>query len=107
MPVKRRLDKRGGLDDYRRQELLEGPGGHQLAGVGYLGPFKAAAFDQLGPEDQASVMAAMRQDWADHGATLMVWWRSGEHAEGVQPWCWVPAGGPDCLPWAGEQFGEP
>lgn len=108
MPVKRTHTKRSRrLDDYRRQQLLEGPDSVLLAGTGYLRA--AASFDQMSADDQAEAMDDMRRDWAVHGAELMAWWMLGEDApsDGVKPWAWVPAGGPDRLPWAAEQFGLP
>ena len=107
MPVKQRIAKARAFDDYHRQQLLEGPDGVLLAGVGYLAPTLSGHFHNTPPEEQAAVLAEMRADWARYGADLMTWWRSGEHAEGVRPWAWVPAGGPDTLPWAAEEFGEP
>ena len=37
MPVKRRADKGGRLDEYRREMLRDGPHAMLLAGCGYLG----------------------------------------------------------------------
>lgn len=108
MPVKRTVSKRSRrLDDYRRQQLLDGPDASLLAGVGYLRA--AASFDQMSADDQAQAMADMARDWAVHGAELMAWWRLGKDAptDGVKPWAFVSAGGPDTLPWAAEQFGLP
>jgi hypothetical protein len=107
MPVKQRIAKARQFDDYRRQQLLEGPDAVLLADVGYLHSISVGSFDRASPEEQAVVLDEMRADWARYGADLMTWWRSGEHAEGIRPWAWVPAGSPDTLPWAAEAFGEP
>ena len=107
MPIKRRAGKAHVFEDYHRQQLLEGPDACLLAGVGYLARISEPTFDRAPAEEQAAVLEDMRKDWARYGADLMTWWRSGEHAEGVRPWAWVPAGGPDTLPWAAEEFGEP
>lgn len=107
MPIKRRLDKRGGLDDYHRQQLLEGPDACLVVGVGYLARFPTVDFDALPEEQREAILADMRTDWTTYGAAMMVRWRAGEREPTVRPWVFPHLGGPDTLPWAGEQFGEP
>jgi hypothetical protein len=78
MPIKRRLDKSRRLDDYRWQQLLEGPDATLFAGIGYLAGLSGGMFDRMCAEEQAIVLAAMRKDWAIHGPALMEWWNAGE-----------------------------
>ncbi len=107
MPIKRRLGKARHLDDYRRQQLLEGPDAVLLAGVGYLAPISTATFDRASPEEQAAVLAEMREDWMRYGAEMMVRWRAGEQEPTTRLWVFPYLGSPDTLPWAAEEFGEP
>lgn len=105
MPRKRRAQKGRNFDDYRRQQLLEGPDASLLAGMGYFAAHKVAAFNQLNAEQQAEVLATMREDWALFGPGLMEWWRSGEQETGMKPWTFV-APDPGTLPWAAYEFGQ-
>ena len=109
MPVKRRRGKARHLDDFCRQQLLEGPEFCTRAsrGMGYLVPYGAATFADLTAEQRAEAFAAMREDWAVFGADLLAWWQSGEPDLRVRPWAWVPEGSPNTLPWAEETFGKP
>ncbi len=107
MPAKKRIGKARGLDDDKRQQLLEGPDAVLLAGAGYLDRLDVGSFGLAPAEDQAAVLAEMREDWATFGPDLMAWWRSGEGASGVKPWAWVSAGGYDRDPWALCEFGAP
>jgi hypothetical protein len=107
MPVKRRIRKARAFDDYHRQQLLEGPDACLLAGVGYLHSLSVGSFDRASPEEQAGVLEEMRADWARHGAEMMVRWRAGEREPTVRPWVFPYLGGPDSLPWAAKEFGEP
>ncbi|KFL47143.1 hypothetical protein IL54_2566 [Sphingobium sp. ba1] len=93
MPVKRTKAKRSlRLDEYRRQQLLEGPDACLLAGVGYL---TTATFSQMDASAQALAMADMRADWGRNRDALLQWW--SERAPD-------PAT-PDALPWAERHFG--
>ena len=46
MPAKQRIAKTRVFDDYRRQQLLEGPDACLLAGVGYLARISEPTFDR-------------------------------------------------------------
>ena len=108
MPVKRTLAKRSRrLDDYKRQQLLEGPDSVLLAAVGYLAPTRTLRFSEATPEEQAAILADMERDWLTHGPELMAWWKQGADADlsRHKPWAYVVAGGPETLPWAATQFG--
>ncbi len=107
MPVKQRRGKARAFDDYHRQQLLEGPDAVLLAGVGYLWSIQGATFDQASPEEQAFVLAEMREDWQRYGREMMERWPRGEYEPAMRPWVFVVPGGPDRLPWAAETFGEP
>ena len=85
MPVKRRLGKARHLDEDQIEQLLGGPDALLLAGAGYLWPLRAATFDGLGPEEQAGILAQMREDWATYGPDLMERWRSGEFDTSATP----------------------
>jgi hypothetical protein len=92
MPVKRTKAKRSlRLDEYRRQQLLEGPDACLLAGVGYL---TTATFDQMDASGQATALTDMRADWVRNRDALLQWW--SERAPD-------PAT-PDALPWAERRF---
>ena len=106
MPVKQRIGKARHFDDYRRQQLLEGPDACLLAGMGYLWSIQGATFDQASPEEQAVVLAEMREDWARYGREMMDRWRRGEREPTKIPWVF-PYLSPDQPPWAAEQFEEP
>jgi hypothetical protein len=107
MPVKRRVGKARQFDDSKRQQLLEGPDACLFAGEGYLHSISVGSFALASPEEQASVLEAMRADWARFGAEMMEHWRAGE-PEPIERPCVLPRlGSPDSLPWAAEQFGEP
>lgn len=94
MPIKRTKAKRSlRLDEYRRQQLLEGPDACLLAGVGYL---TTATFDQMDAGAQAAAMADMRADWVRNRDALLQWW--SERAPD-------PAT-PDALPWSERYFGR-
>lgn len=110
MPMKRRAGKAKAFDDYRMQQLVEGPDACLLAGVGYLAAARAARWADLTPDEQAAATAAMRADWERHGAGIMEWWGTGEGSACEKPWCFVlPPRDPSTklLPWAAQQFGEP
>ena len=107
MPTKRRAGKAHVFEDYHRQQLLEGPEACLLAGVGYLARISEPTFDRAPPEEQAAVLEAMRADWMRYGAEMMVRWRAGEQEPMTRPWVFPMPGGPDTLPWAAEEFGEP
>ena len=67
MPIKRRANKSRRLDEFRVQQLLEGPDACLIAGVGYL---TAGTFAAMSPAEQERAMAQMRQDWQIHGPML-------------------------------------
>ena len=107
MPVKRtRAKRRRRLDDYKRQQLLEGPDSVLLAAVGYLAPTRTLRFSETPPDEQAAILADMERDWLTHGPELMAWWKQGADADlsGHKPWTFVIPGGPETLPWAATQF---
>jgi len=107
MPVKRRIGKARHLEHYRHWQLIEGPDASRQSGVGYLASYSGRGFTHLSPEEQAATRACMKADWAVYGEEIMAWWATGEHLRAVPPWIFPTPGSPDCLPWAGEQFGEP
>ena len=107
MPIKRRVGKARQFDDYKRQQLLEGPDACLLAGVGYLHSISVGSFALASPKEQASVLEEMREEWALYGREMMDRWRRREPEPMVRPWVFPMLGGPDNLPWAAEEFGEP
>ena len=107
MPIKLRRGKARVFDDYRRQQLLEGPDACLLAGRGYLWSIQGATFEGASPAEQAALLAEMRADWARYGPAMMDRWRQGEREPTTLPWVFPYPGSPDRLPWAAEQFGEP
>lgn len=105
MPVKRTQAKRSRrLDQYCRQQLLEGPDASLLAGVGYL---TAATFEEMRADDQAQALAQMERDWRANRDELLAWWNQGPEADqtGFKPWVFVVPEGPSSPPWAERQFG--
>ncbi|TCJ39204.1 hypothetical protein [Parafrankia sp. BMG5.11] len=106
MPIKQRREKLRPFNDYHREQLIDGPDACLLAGVGYL---TAATWDQMSDKEQASALEDMQADWTAHGAIIMRWWNQEPGARPItsKPWVFPVAGGPDALPWAAEQFGEP
>lgn len=107
MPTKRRVGKAHLLDDYRRQQLLDGPDASSLGAMGYLGPFRAGTVARLTEAQYAEMLAAMRDDWGRFGGEMMDRWRRGEYEPDTKPWIFVIPGGVDRDPWAWEQFGDP
>jgi hypothetical protein len=111
MPTNRTRRTRGwslGLDDYRRQELLEGPGAALLAGVGYYPQVNAHELDHLPALVQAAARAEMLRDWDLHRTALIAWWTGlAEDAERRRPWRYPRAGGPGTRPWAWWEFDAP
>ena len=53
------------------------------------------------------VLAEMREDWMRYGREMMGRWTRREREPTTRPWVFPYLGGPDRLPWAAEQFGEP
>lgn len=70
MPVKSRLPKGRIIDDFKRQQLIEGPD-LQLAGVGYFAPYNASSMADCTDEQQAEIMEAMRADWQRIGSRII------------------------------------
>lgn len=95
------------LDDYRKEQLIQGPNASLLAGVGYLTATRTASLEEAPPEAQALVLAEMERDWQQHGADLMAWWNLGKEAPLLcrKPWVF-PRPRPGQLPWAAKQFGQ-
>lgn len=96
MPVKKRIAKGRDIDDFKLDELIEGPGTCLLAGGGYYlphsGPGAVAGeaggfFWELSPRGQEIVLERMRADW-----------------ERLYPTVLAMA---DAEPWAARQFGNP
>jgi|GEM_PF-6090482 len=83
------------LDDYRKQELVEGLGVCRQAGHGY---------GLLGE----GALATAQTDWAKHGEPILSWW-TGETDErfSQKPWIWPIRGGPGSRPWAWWEFDAP
>ena len=108
MPIKQRRGKARAFDEYHREQLIGGPDTSLLAGVGYLAG-RMKWFRHMDDAERAEVLAEMEADWRIHGAELMKWWNAGGNAPfpGAKPWTFPFAGGPDRLPWAAEQFGDP
>src|SRR5687768_2858806 len=105
MPTKRTLRARlwsPELDDFKRQELLEGVGASLLAGRGYL-PNQNASTEA----ERAEAETAARADWAKHGDELVTWWVFGTASPTVRPWTWTLPAGPGTRPWAWWQFSAP
>jgi hypothetical protein len=91
------------IDDYKRQELVEGPGACLLAGVGYLPAQNAAT-----PAEQDAAVEAARADWARYGADLLAWWVGEDDRRfSAKPWIWAPRNGPGTRPWAWWAFDAP
>ena len=108
MPVKRTLAKRSRrLDDYKRQQLLEGPEELKLPGVGYLAG-RGRTLEALPLAVRAEVLAEMELDWTENKAELTAWWNAGEGAPHFSPMPWIfpLPGGPDRKPWAAERFDD-
>ena len=95
------------LDDYRRQQLIEGPDECLIAGVGYLTGRKW--FREMTEAEQAEVLTEMERDWRVHGPDLMAWWNAGEDAPrfSPKPWIFPRTGSPDRQPWAAQHFANP
>lgn len=84
MPVKRTKAKCGRrLDEYRLQQLVDGPDACLLAGVGYL---TAGTFDAMSLDDKAATLDQMRDDWARQRDDVLHWWRSRIPMDGAKPW---------------------
>ena len=97
MPIKQRRAKGRAFNEYCEEQLIEGPDGCLLAGVGYLaGRFEW--FRDMDEIERAEVLAEMEGDWRIHGPELMQWWTAGGKAT-------IPGTKPHSLPWAAEQFG--
>jgi hypothetical protein len=93
------------LDDYRRQELLDGPGASLLAGQGYY-VHAANHLDDATEAEHTEARTAMVTDWARHRDTLLAWW-IGQAEQSVRPWAWVARGGAGTRPWAWWEFDSP
>lgn len=106
MPVKRTLAKSGRrLDEYKREQLLDGPHELLLAGLGYHPHY--GCFGVMPDELQAAAMVEMELDWRTHGTRLMEWWNQGGDTGGEAPSRFAQPRGPDTLPWAAQTFGIP
>ncbi|MCR5875697.1 hypothetical protein LRS10_16905 [Phenylobacterium sp. J426] len=111
MPSRRtRIRPWGGpvLDPFKRQSLLRGPDSLLLFGKGYFPGHSASTLDQATAEEHREAEAAMRVDWAMHGASLTTWWvAAAPEAVDPDPWTRVVPGGPGTRPWAWWRFSCP
>ena len=105
MPVKRRAAKaKRQLNTQDVEDLLYGPGTCLFNGEGYMGPYDDARFEEVSPEVQAAVLAAMREDWERQWSLVMDTWRNRSPHD---IWCAKNHYGNPPEPWALTQFGEP
>jgi hypothetical protein len=95
--VRRKRASRLSIGPYRRHELLTGRIRYAVSGyTGYGDGSSTAVADFVSDE--------MRNDWANHRAELLAFWRSGEYTTpdvfpDALPWLFV-RGRPGSLPWA-------
>jgi len=73
MPVKRRVGKASRLDEYKLQELHEGPGTCLLADCGYYYT-RFSGGDNPTEEQWAEIRQSMREDWQRHGSEVVASW---------------------------------
>ncbi|WP_448658299.1 hypothetical protein ACPVPU_12620 [Sphingomonas sp. CJ99] len=103
MPVKRRAGKaRKQLDSEELDDHFHGPGSALINGCGYCGQFASSDhWNQLSPEEQATVVAAMRADWERCRAQIMdAWDNRTEH----ERWCSEHHHGNPDRPWSQREF---
>lgn len=88
----------------RRVALLLGP-----ERVVFTGPafYYRAGARTASDDEHAEARAAMRADWAVHGAALTAWWIEAKPEPVGHPWETVVAGGPGTRPWAWWEFSCP
>lgn len=100
----RRTRGRPQLDNLKISELHYGPGTCLLAGAGYYIPNSRKFYFQHTEEEQAHIIAWMRDDWMlGHRIVMEAWDNRDEHDLYIAR----EHHGDPAEPWALTEFGEP